>query len=430
MNYMIVTNTVGAIIEILEAVILYSTFLKRKEKIKLMFFSFVALIMIVVISLSTNIISFLQTLIYIIIFVTLAIPYDGSIIVKMIMSFIMVSINSLAEFLISYLIMTMSLADNEILFYNQTILISRFVSLLIISLFAHYKKNVNFDVINVKYLLILIIPIMSIIVMFQLYYGNLLLWRNGYHIDQYSIGVILLIISNVIILYLFISQLEMKALKERVQFYNKQIEIQKKFNQELTEKNKQIQRTAHDTKNFLIYLYDLISDQPDKAQNFIKEKLALLSNEQIAFTGIAALDAMLGSKNGIAISKNINFVYQIDIQSEINISLADIIVALANGLDNAIEATIQCKKQNKQINMKLIISNDFIFCYIINPVIKKVEIINNRINTTKSDKGFHGIGLESIGIIVNQYKGELDLSSTNETFTLTLMLPNNKLGTI
>lgn len=94
-----------------------------------------------------------------------------------------------------------------------------------------------------------------------------------------------------------------------------------------------------------------------------------------------------------------------------------------NTLDNAIEA---CEKisesDNKIISVSVNCTNGFIFITITNPVLEKVIVHNNHIETTKKDRTSHGFGLYSLEKIAKKYDGEMTISSEDYTFTISLEL--------
>lgn len=68
-------------------------------------------------------------------------------------------------------------------------------------------------------------------------------------------------------------------------------------------------------------------------------------------------------------------------------------------LDNAIEATAK-ETAHKVIKIKLLNKNDTVIISISNRISKPVKIVNGMIQTSKSDKENHGIGLNNIMTIV------------------------------
>ena len=60
----------------------------------------------------------------------------------------------------------------------------------------------------------------------------------------------------------------------------------------------------------------------------------------------------------------------------------------------------------------------------INTCAHKVMIENNTIATSKADKAHHGLGLTAIKEIVERYEGSIELSSSDSTFTMDVLLGN------
>ena len=59
---------------------------------------------------------------------------------------------------------------------------------------------------------------------------------------------------------------------------------------------------------------------------------------------------------------------------------------------------------------------------IVNAKENKVTERNGSFETDKEDKGSHGIGLWNVRQIVQKYEGEMDVSYTDETFSVTILI--------
>ena len=96
----------------------------------------------------------------------------------------------------------------------------------------------------------------------------------------------------------------------------------------------------------------------------------------------------------------------------------------ANALDNSIEAAAQTKEP--KVSMRIKRTEKFFIIDIENSVNQKVNV--NRLlkkegYTSKKDKEYHGFGLRNIQSTVEKNEGMLKVSSTDDTFLLSIMLP-------
>ena len=99
----------------------------------------------------------------------------------------------------------------------------------------------------------------------------------------------------------------------------------------------------------------------------------------------------------------------------------DLTVLISNLLDNAIEGSEKCLPE-KTIQV-LAETQKCCFCFIIRNTSNPVDIVNNKISTTKSNSYLHGYGLGNIKTILEKYKGEYTMSYKDEHFQFVLEIP-------
>ena len=139
-------------------------------------------------------------------------------------------------------------------------------------------------------------------------------------------------------------------------------------------------------------------------------------------TGNGIADALLTDKQEKAVLQNTQIAFQGAIPPEA-LSPTDLCVILGNSLDNALEA---CQKlpdrDDKTISVTSNCRGGFLFISITNPIAEKVTVRDNHIATTKENKTLHGFGLYSLHSIVKKYDGDVQLASTDKTFTISIDL--------
>ena len=200
----------------------------------------------------------------------------------------------------------------------------------------------------------------------------------------------------------------------------KQVKAQVEHYEAMSRKNEDIKRFRHDYNNFRLGLIASLR------RNDIAAVLTLLEVDETSFakfddefkTGSIILDALLNEKKLSASKKNTSIEFEGIVPGEL-LHPIDICLIFGNALDNAIEA---CAKhlcdEGKIITIKSSYTRGFLFITIENPVTNDIQIVNNTIATTKSDKSSHGMGLHSIRTSVDKYNGEIKLSCENGIFRL------------
>lgn len=212
--------------------------------------------------------------------------------------------------------------------------------------------------------------------------------------------------------------------------FEQQIQAQAKHYEALSKSNYELRRFRHDYDNMRIGVSKLIKDgkikDTLKMLNDCDNDLNAITNEIIKFdTGNGIIDALLSEKQKKATT--VNTVITFDGTVPINmIAATDLCVIFGNTIDNAIEACeVIATDKEKTITITCKCGSGFMFLKITNPVAKNVQIHNNSILTTKSNKDAHGFGLYSLDKIISKYDGDLVLMCDNKQFSVNIDLNLN-----
>ena len=111
---------------------------------------------------------------------------------------------------------------------------------------------------------------------------------------------------------------------------------------------------------------------------------------------------------------------KISIPEKLNLHSFDLNVVLGNLLDNAIDASVQTKEKELKIMMKL--DKGVLFLNICNSCRGIAEGKRSILETTKSDKMNHGIGLKNVRRIVEKYHGDMEFLCENGSMKADIMI--------
>lgn len=100
----------------------------------------------------------------------------------------------------------------------------------------------------------------------------------------------------------------------------------------------------------------------------------------------------------------------------------DLCGLFSNLLKNAFEAAVQCS--NKTIDITTTQYDNAFFIKIVNACQNNVEIIGDRLITSKTDTINHGYGSQIIRDIINKYKGQIKYLFKNNLFTVEITILN------
>lgn len=350
--------------------------------------------------------------------------YSGKFYKKVLYSLLYVAIWMLIEVLLNYVLVISGFEHKN---YNLLAsLLSKLFLFIIIKIIAEYAKvklNIKF---SFKYwIVLLMIPIFSIIVITSLFS----LVNLDYNIH---LAIVFLIIGSVMMFINFITFIVFDRLMNGMLFerqnslYEQQLKLCSKQAAEREEAMLDIRKIRHDMKNHLIYLREMIDiDDKDRILIYIDNLIKDTNIEKFGISKSAniVIDALVNYKYSVAKRKDIDFNVNITVPYKLPYEDGDICIILGNALDNAIESTSLIMHDRKYINLT-ISSQKNILCFVIknNYIKKPKKDKEDKYITTKKDKINHGLGLISIQKAVDKYSGELIVKDAGYEFTLTILL--------
>ena len=80
------------------------------------------------------------------------------------------------------------------------------------------------------------------------------------------------------------------------------------------------------------------------------------------------------------------------------------------------------EREKRRISLKARCRNGHFSCEIVNSKENKITEKNGNFETDKDDRSSHGIGLRNVRQIVQKYRGEMDVSYTEDTFSVTIFV--------
>ena len=222
--------------------------------------------------------------------------------------------------------------------------------------------------------------------------------------------------TTMVIKYMNIMEQEQENALLNLADQQKMVLLRRRLNQDL-----EIRKLHHDMKNQLLALQNSSSG---KTNDQIKDLLLDLDGFDISIhTGNEMIDSLISGKIIDSRKHGIDISVVLDLRELCFMRDVDLIRIIGNALDNAIESTIDCQsgKLIKVISEKVA---NYFFIHVINPYSGERKFIDGLPLTTKKDKKIHGLGLKSIRKCVEDYDGELHISTAKEgIFHLTIMIP-------
>ena len=291
-----------------------------------------------------------------------------------------------------------------------------FIIFMILMLFLLLKRkgilNIRFVTLNnYQYIMITLI----------LYFTGLLeghVWLYNHNNFLKAISFLDMLLMGLLILSIMSYTENKKTLDSKFKILNESVERLTGYYNQLGEKEAELRKFRHDIKNHMMLLDSMVAEgKNNEALDYMNNMGVLMANTKPRFdTGNYIADAILDSKYSIASEKGININFEGVISSEI-VENTDMVILLANIIDNAIEA---CEKvdKDKEINIESVFNKGIWILTAENPVKGIVDIYNDRIDTTKNDKELHGYGLSNIKSVAKKYGGMVKLENRDNKFLI------------
>ena len=314
--------------------------------------------------------------------------------------------------------------SENVLYYMQGVLVSKLIMFFIIKIVGHF--SIKSEVKISKYVFI---PLMSLpLATFSVVYAMsefMFQSQPDSHLIISTIAIIFLLISNILVFYLFEYQLKITEDKKQEQMIKQQLEYKAEYYKELSGRQQITNKTMHDLKNQLFALRETLTNDTkegiDKINTICEDILSVCT---LRFTGIEPIDALITAKLQIMKEKNIQFSNSIYISEHNYLDILDFCVLLGNLMDNAIEASAKVSVQERFINLCIRQQMNYISINVSNAVNENITIEENKIITTKMHKEVHGFGLESVKEIVKKYNGNCTFRQAEKKFEVIIILKN------
>ena len=120
--------------------------------------------------------------------------------------------------------------------------------------------------------------------------------------------------------------------------------------------------------------------------------------------------------------KKISVIFKVGDLHELTLEEEEIVILLSNLLDNAIRESERVLKERGKavVQMKLVYEDEKMIFAIKNPVMEKVTIINDMVETTHGEN--HGIGLHNVKAVVEKHEGEMVLTCDDNVFKAVVVI--------
>lgn len=339
--------------------------------------------------------------------------YEGSIRKKITTTVLIYTINMVSDILASFLFFDYKVGQTTPqLFSIVTVLLIQISELIAARLLDNKAKQEYTR--GIKYLLI--IPVLSIIMLFMLISFNL---NNRFLLVCESMGILLI---NIVVFYLYnmlmevhhqLREKEMMELKVKV--YSGQLET-------ITQTQKKIRRLLHDMVHHIMQLYSMASlnKNAEMLEYLDKMEQAMINPKEHVSSGNKDIDGILNFmlEKAVSILKKVDV--QVKIPEDLHTCSFELAVILGNIIDNAIEAARQT--EDKWLSLQITADKGILFIRVSNSYCGCIKTSGDKLLTSKEDKENHGLGLDSVKDMIKKYNGDMKRTCDKNIFTVDILL--------
>ena len=305
--------------------------------------------------------------------------------------------------------------DFDSIFGIVAMQIISYAVVIILSKYKHIKKGISIP--STYWICISVIPFAS------LYLMLLLLSSGNLKFSYVVIGIILILVTNFSVFYLydkisemFLEQSQKLLFAEQNKYYEKQLDIMKASLEATLS-------IRHDMKNQLLALQSLAKNHcHDELLQCLNDILSAFDDQTVfSHSGNVVVDSILNFKLQEASKLNAEITLDINLPKDLQVPAFDMATILGNLLDNAIDA-LKAIEERRMISVKIKHSRGQFIIKISNTFNGIVIERANNLVTKKKDDINHGLGIKNIKNILEKYDGSIDIEYNSTTFTSILLM--------
>lgn len=269
-------------------------------------------------------------------------------------------------------------------------------------------------------------PIASVMIMMMSYYANMDVTVTDNFKIMLTIGFVFLMLANILMFYAFNLYAEQTAvaMKQEMTILKQKADLE--YYMQVAEMTRQHRELIHNTSHYMKVIAELAKEGNNTSiTNLVQEITGEMEKTRtMIYCSNSVLNAVLQEKKQMGEEKALDM--DIYVEPEIctsGISDMDMVTMLGNLLDNAIRAADECE-ESRYVKVRIFMQREgkFFVAKVENPYTGELLHDGEHFRSTKREKGLHGIGLRSVENIAGKYRGYLECTAADRSFTATLVL--------
>lgn len=238
---------------------------------------------------------------------------------------------------------------------------------------------------------------------------------------QVVLSTLILFFVNLITFFLYNSLAKSYSKEKEAAIVSKEKEMYYNQCNLMKETSEHLQKFRHDINNQFISIKELMSKgMYDELYCYIESLTKKLEIDRIfSNTGNIIVDSIINYKLNMLTNSSIET--EIAVPPLLNVDVNDLVIILGNILDNAIEA-LNNSNQESKLYFKVVYSQGRLIIKETNTYNTKICYENGEIQSSKTDKSNHGLGLKSIEEAVKRNEGYMEINHNDNAFSIDIIL--------
>jgi len=255
-----------------------------------------------------------------------------------------------------------------------------------------------------------------------------ILWRIHELNNIIHFAALFFLIWSFIILYYAVITTHDRTKKQLEADYAKEIIASGgEHYQKMNEQFEKLRIMRHDFKYHQNVLLDFIQKgETDKAIEYLKGQQAeALKHELMHFCNNQVINALLIWYAGQYEKSQIDYTFKAALSEKLPVSDYDLCIVIGNLLENALEASLKLA-DNRKVDLHILLHNDQLALKIGNnfkvlPGSRKTAT-GEAVNVLTSQLDGRGLGLRSVQIVTDRYKGKMFIKQLDSVFTVKILI--------
>lgn len=310
--------------------------------------------------------------------------------------------------------------------YGWQIVVVKFINFIAFLILKQTSDKSHSKMTNKLFFTYLCVPITTLGIMITIFYSGVDFARYVILRIVMTLFFIFMLLGNMVLFYAFQKHTEdiNESARREVTLIHKNAEIERLT--KIAEINDDYSEVVHNMTHFLKVIEQLVMENNVENIREIVEELTgrLIQREIYEYSNHKMINTILSEYVAKADKNEIKFDVYVEPGCIIKqVKDIDIVSMFGNILDNVFEAA--SKGDHASVVFRMFMHEKGKMCIIkaINDYVEDIIEKNGIIQTTKKEKGIHGIGLKSIAKTVEKYEGSFSYYTENKKFYAILILP-------